>query len=29
MEKIIKRKGFNLYVKWKGCDNLFNSWVNK
>ena len=28
-EKILKRKGDNLYVKWKGCDNSFNSWINK
>ena len=29
IEKIIKRKGDKLYVKWKGYDNSFNSWVNK
>ena len=29
IEKIIKRKGDKLYVKWKGCDNSFNSWINK
>ena len=29
IEKIIKRKGDKLYVKWKGYDNLFNSWINK
>ena len=28
-EKIIKRKGDKPYVKWKGCDNLFNSWIYK
>ena len=28
-EKVIKRKGNNLYVKWKGCNNYFNSWVDK
>ena len=27
--KIIKRKGDNLFVKWKGYDNSFNSWINK
>ena len=27
--KIIKRKGDELYVKWKGYDNSFNSWINK
>ena len=25
IEKVIKRKGDNLYVKWKGYDNSFNS----
>ena len=29
IEKIIKRKGNKLYVKWKGYDNLFNSWIDK
>ena len=29
IEKIIKRKGNKLYVKWKGYDNSFNSWMNK
>ena len=29
MEKAIKRKGNKLYVKWKGYDNSFNSWINK
>ena len=29
IEKVIKRKGNKLYVKWKGYDNLFNSWINK
>ena len=29
IEKIIKRKGNKLYVKWKGYDNCFNSWINK
>ena len=27
--KVIKRKSDRLYVKWKGYDNSFNSWVNK
>ena len=27
IEKVIKRKGDKLYVKWKGYDNLFNSWI--
>ena len=25
IEKVIKRKGNKLYVKWKGYDNSFNS----
>ena len=29
IEKVIKRKGDKLYVKWKGYDNSFNSWVDK
>ena len=29
IEKIIKRKGDKLYVKWKGYGNSFNSWVDK
>ena len=29
IEKVIKRKGDKLYVKWKGYDNSFNSWVEK
>ena len=29
MEKVIKRKGDKLYVKWKAYNNLFNSWINK
>ena len=29
IEKIIKRKGGELYVKWKGYNNSFNSWINK
>ena len=28
MEKIIKRKGNKLYVKWKGFDDYFNSWID-
>ena len=27
--KIIKRKCDKLYDKWKGHDNLFNSWIDK
>ena len=29
IEKVIKRKGDELYVKWKGYDNSFNSWIDK
>ena len=29
VEKAIKRKEDKLYGKWKGCDSLFNSWINK
>ena len=29
IEKIHKRKGDKLYVKWKGYDNSFNNWINK
>ena len=29
IEKILKRKGDKLYVKWKGYDHSFNSWINK
>ena len=29
IEKITKRKGDKLYVKWKGYDNSFNSWIDK
>ena len=29
IKKVIKRKGDKLYVKWKGYDNLFNSWIDK
>ena len=28
-EKIIKRKGDKLYVKWKGYDSCLNSWIDK
>ena len=29
IEKVLKRKGDKLYVKWKGYDNHFNSWIDK
>ena len=28
-EKVINRKGNKLFVKWKGYDNYFNSWIDK
>ena len=28
IEKVIKRKGDKMYVKWKGYDNSFNSWID-
>ena len=27
IEKVIKRKGDQLYIKWKGYDGSFNSWI--
>ena len=29
IDKVIKRKGDKLYVKWKGYNNYFNSWIDK
>ena len=29
IEKVIKRRGEKLRVKWKGYDNSFNSWIDK
>ena len=29
IEKVIKRKGDKIYVKWKGYDNSFNNWIDK
>ena len=29
IEKVIKTKGDKMYVKWKGYDNSFNSWIDK
>ena len=29
IEKVIKRNGDILYVKWKRYNNLFNSWIDK
>ena len=28
-KKVINKKGDKLYVKWKGYDNSFNSWIDK
>ena len=29
IEKVIKRKGNKIYVKWKGYNNSLNSWIDK
>ena len=29
IEKVINRKGDKLYVKWKGYNSSFNSWIDK
>ena len=29
VEKVLKRKGCNLYAKLKGYNNPFNSWIDK
>ena len=29
IEKVISKTGDELYVKWKGFDSLFNSWIDK
>ena len=29
IEQVLKRKGDKLHVKWKGCNNRFNSWIDK
>ena len=29
IEKVIKKKGNKLYVKWKGYDSSLNSWIDK
>ena len=28
IEKVTKRKGDKIYVKWKDYDNSFNSWID-
>ena len=29
IEKVLRKKGDKLYVKWKGYDISFNSWIDK
>ena len=29
VEKLTKGKGDKLYVKWKGYDNSFSSWIDR
>ena len=29
IEKVNKRKGHKLYLKWKGYNNSFNSWIDR
>ena len=29
IEKVVKRKGNKLYVKWKGYNNSFDSWIDE
>ena len=29
LEKVIKKNGEKLYVKWKGYGSSFNSWIDK
>ena len=29
IEKILKTNNNGIYVKWRGCDLSFNSWINK
>ena len=29
IEKVLKTKGNQMYVKWRGYSNSFNSWVDK
>ena len=28
IEKVLRKNGDKLYVKWKGYDNSFNSWIH-
>ena len=29
IEKVLKTKGNQMYVKWRGYSNNFNSWIDK
>ena len=29
IEKVLKRKGHKLHLKWKGYNNSFNCWIDK
>ena len=29
VERVMKRKGNKLYVKWQGYNNFLNSWIDK
>ena len=29
IEKVVKRKGDKLHVKWQVCDSLFNIWIDR
>ena len=29
VEKVLKRKSDKFYIKWKGYDNSFDSWIDK
>ena len=29
IEKVIKKKDDKIYIKWKGYDSSFNSWIDK
>ena len=29
VEKVVKRTGDKLYVKWKGYDSSLNNWIDK
>ena len=29
IEKVLKRKGDKLYIKWKGYESRFDNWIDK